>query len=1277
MLTKPDYAEWEPHKAQIEQIYLHENKTQKELSRIMETTHGFRKTKAQYENAFERWNFKKYKMTPEKWKAVKHRIEKRKRERGKESEVYINGILCPSKKVKYEIGRHAFESTIARLTSGNFPLCKACQRRVAYISLSTFSKNARRCDGLFPWTDYYWPSQWPPNLPWFAFSHTYLSRTLLGNLLPATSSTSQALQTTGLSRSQLKKSLSHSLGSLLSWKTTRSLKLTQSSSRVTAVLNVTMPEEYDGQHRIVSERISSNRELHLEEFMRMALYLLSNNLLGHDPEENVEEKDKIIINLLRISGGLNTSDMRSLVSLKVATADAITEKLFASAVRSGDFQAIETMLQAGMSPDTSVLNGASVTNGGESSSPLVHAARIRDNELSVKITRLLLLHKADLNQKQTGELALECAIERRNEVLLRILISKGAQLPSRALEKAVYSRCSREIVGMILDAGADMEERPRRGVATTVLGYIVLDENAELAQLLLSRGVITDSLHPVDGPDSNAHRRRASRRFSSRVSKCVFGKPSKRYQTTALGLTACNENIQMMKILLAAHATVNRTDNPDNYLHPLVLAVTRRKKEAAKLLLKAGADLQLAESYKTSNGERRKSLFERALEANDLPMCQILLANGAEVGAQFMQDYYSSQLWEHVKHNDTETVALLLQFGARANDLCEGLPNSALGLAITQGNWTMITLLQSAGATGVGHAIPFIASIETARFLERSNLLSQLLWANGQMILIEAILAENEALASLLLSHGADKQVRDTGKTPIISEMRANTPLEAALCRGNLSLAQVIISRGGRVTEVEMNAVMWRAGMIQDHSVLRGFTNMFGPFPFCSPTAIAMAVRSNDEAAIYCLLEAGVDPRGAPKLSIDRDYKELLGPKPAIHTYTYEMMGWWNASHVKRRPRIFHSVLELAVIHGNRLILQALLGSTTWTREEKGRALSISLHLWDRRFMQDLLDVGADIHQDVLLIDQVMKRYSNPVRVALSEGDVHLLRTLLTVDPIVDHINSQVYMAYAIERGNIEQLKILLTAITTINGPLQNSEGKSLLENALYIAGEAGNMELMKILLEAGARIHSVPTPEYHHTTLWHAVEREDLEVVNKVLAAGADVNGPPFEDGGMTPLQQAAKKGNMELVDLFLKAGANVNQEPQPCGGATALQFAAIQGYIGIARKLLDAGASVRAPRAERYGRTAIEGAAEHGRLDMVQLLLNEGVLIDGNDRIEYIRAIKLAQQNCHYAVATLVKSFSDWTEVDSACYEKQVFDREEHRMLDEYEKTKREGRC
>lgn len=85
-------------------------------------------------------------------------------------------------------------------------------------------------------------------------------------------------------------------------------------------------------------------------------------------------------------------------------------------------------------------------------------------------------------------------------------------------------------------------------------------------------------------------------------------------------------------------------------------------------------------------------------------------------------------------------------------------------------------------------------------------------------------------------------------------------------------------------------------------------------------------------------------------------------------------------------------------------------------------------------------------------------------------------------------------MRHAIESGNNKQFKILLTATPTIHDLRQNPEEKTLLETALYIAGEAGNMELTKTLLKASARIRFVPTPEYQHTTLRHAIRGEDLE---------------------------------------------------------------------------------------------------------------------------------------------------------------------------------------
>ena len=122
--------------------------------------------------------------------------------------------------------------------------------------------------------------------------------------------------------------------------TTRSLRVTQTGPRVTAVINVSMSEEYDGQNRIVSERIPSNGESHLEDIIRIALYLLSNHrVLEQDEYEfPTEDKNKLIINFLSVSGVLNVSEMRSLMSLKGATAHAIAEIICKSDLKNNRFQ---------------------------------------------------------------------------------------------------------------------------------------------------------------------------------------------------------------------------------------------------------------------------------------------------------------------------------------------------------------------------------------------------------------------------------------------------------------------------------------------------------------------------------------------------------------------------------------------------------------------------------------------------------------------------------------------------------------------------------------------------------------------------------------------------------------------------------------------------------------------------------------------------------------------------------------------------------------------------
>ncbi|RYP06498.1 hypothetical protein DL765_009465 [Monosporascus sp. GIB2] len=130
-------AEWNNHKETMRHLYLTQQKPLKEVMRHMQETHGFHKTsatlrdpvaplmifpadtvnsKAQYENHFKKWGFRKNRAGIE-YKILSRKIEKRKKA-GKESDVFVNGILLPREKVENGIRHHGYITTIEGIGSG-------------------------------------------------------------------------------------------------------------------------------------------------------------------------------------------------------------------------------------------------------------------------------------------------------------------------------------------------------------------------------------------------------------------------------------------------------------------------------------------------------------------------------------------------------------------------------------------------------------------------------------------------------------------------------------------------------------------------------------------------------------------------------------------------------------------------------------------------------------------------------------------------------------------------------------------------------------------------------------------------------------------------------------------------------------------------------------------------------------------------------------------------------------------------------------------------------
>ncbi|OQR92778.1 hypothetical protein ACHHYP_20121 [Achlya hypogyna] len=141
----------------------------------------------------------------------------------------------------------------------------------------------------------------------------------------------------------------------------------------------------------------------------------------------------------------------------------------------------------------------------------------------------------------------------------------------------------------------------------------------------------------------------------------------------------------------------------------------------------------------------------------------------------------------------------------------------------------------------------------------------------------------------------------------------------------------------------------------------------------------------------------------------------------------------------------------------------------------------------------------------------------------------------------------------------------------------------------LYIASMGGHVEVIRMLVAAGANVHLAYNDG--STPLTMAARSNFPEAVRELIDAGATVDHAC--NLGATPLFVAAQNGNLEVIQTLLRAGAAVdlatNEKATPLNVASmgghnqvlrTLLAAALNKHPGAVRLLLDAGANVNERR-------------------------------------------------------------------------------------------------
>lgn len=223
-------------------------------------------------------------------------------------------------------------------------------------------------------------------------------------------------------------------------------------------------------------------------------------------------------------------------------------------------------------------------------------------------------------------------------------------------------------------------------------------------------------------------------------------------------------------------------------------------------------------------------------------------------------------------------------------------------------------------------------------------------------------------------------------------------------------------------------------------------------------------------------------------------------------------------------------------------------------------------------------DPAASLRAEDANTDELDKDITSPLRVAMREGDVERVRTLLDAgaDPNRRYSDGLTPLTLAFVTGNADLVQAVLEAGADVTFAIW----------AVRDAVFEGNERVVRLLLEHGADPNEGPGSNSSPPILW-AAWNDDITILKLLLDNEADPSATADEwslydslqgeDQGWfapdrfrsanTALQAAYMHRNLEAINLLLEAGAD--PDPPDRVGYTVLDFADMDGEDAIVSTL------------------------------------------------------------------------------------------------------------
>ncbi|KAH7095457.1 ankyrin repeat-containing domain protein [Paraphoma chrysanthemicola] len=1150
-------AEWNRHKEHIRQLYCIEQKGLQCVREEMKHCHGFDTTKSQYEKYFKRWKFRKS-LSKKEWTPVRHKILARKRE-GKESDVYLEGVLMPAKKVKRGIGR--YQQTRCGMNSTGYDHVSELQTPDGVTIATPIPSGS--------------------------------SSTLFEDLLISQYFASLLYQVSPQGRNTVYPASYPGATAVLSMHFTNTPELLvlphwpskegPTSRPRSAIGTITADLRNDaGEHFRRDLELLRTLPENTEAFksLQSMIFLASNNFLN-SADFSIRSN---IIDWLREEK--NASLLRRLLSVGGPTAESTLEALYPFALEGQSTNIIKIFIDLGCDPNYSYI--PTLDPYAETATTALGSACAAQN---FELVCLLLAAGADPNKlsKHPGD-DYDDELPREEDERSSALQLVETLMQSGALVHNLSSKChiplaeairqnDESVVRFLLSKGADVNLKD--GFDKLPLGIAIrhfddgfalrhFDDNPEMlmskrfsiVRLLLSAGADLNSVsdHSFDYDHCGEYR-----------SFLPFDNAA---------WTGC---LPLLELLHTAGARPGR--------FALTSAIDGKDEDVVKFTLQA--------ITRCHDSEAQKSALVQAVQSTDSEMFRFLFESSTN---RYDSNTLSLAVQKAIPWKNYQTIQQLLLAGRRDTHFAEKLKPAAKA-AILSGDLEILELLLSAGVKVSFNLL--VAAFESSHesIIKRLFVLRPLQYVNER-----AEESEDDERSSFSRRNCECGEARaHRKKMPLLAaaagfgnyEMVKHLLEEGAIFHGTLALLFAVRKR-----KVEMVAVLLEAGSPVNHGACDGKTVM---------TPLQAAVQTRQPSLVRMLLDNGADPEVSPLSSkshgIQQKHNDFFDKtEPPLHIAVKQgdseiamMLLQAGADINNPQAKVWRcSALALAIRGNNQQMLDLVVAQGADMLDSS--ALVQAVEQQNFRLARTLAFRSRDgcKHRGNFGYEALCK--------AIWQGSTDMVKLLLSAG-INPNLSSRAETALGAAINQIggpatDMVGMLLQAGADPNGQFITSYPRDGPRTALVAAAGLGDVSIVTVLLKYGADPNANPKGVISRSPLQAACEAGKRAVVQLLLDHGADVNAPPAWRNGGTALQFAAMNGNPEIVLMLLKCGADFDASAARLNGRTALEGAAENGRLDTVKLLLNAGVSIRGPYEGQYYR-AIQFARKKGYLPIVRELV------------------------------------------------------------------------